>query len=47
MFAERILKKSDSTSPGANLTIKFSSQPGAIVPFFGLIVNAPASKIPL
>jgi len=47
MFAERIRAKSFSTSTGENLTIKCSSQLGEIDPFFGIIVNGPASKIPL
>lgn len=47
MFADKILVKSYSTSTGANLTMKFSSQLGAIDPFFGMIENAPASSTPL
>lgn len=29
------------------MTMKFSSQPGEIVPVFGIIVKGPASRIPL
>ena len=47
MLAERILEKSASTSTGANLRMKFSSQLGAMVPFLGMIVKGPASRIPV
>ena len=47
MLAENILVKSGSTSTGENLTMKFSSQPGEIIPVFGIIVKGPASRIPL